>query len=165
MSLKQINWSLININDVIKEIRHCSTCGKDSTFTDTLIRRHNANGKNIYRYAIFKCERNHTWNKKLETYKSFTDHVRLYESYENSTDDTPICLKSLINSQVDRIEITIDQVIGDFRIDKVLSERFMDISRNNIVRNIKDGWILLNGKNVKPSSRLRCGDRILVNII
>jgi hypothetical protein len=31
--------------------------------------RQNANGKNIYTYAIYKCGKDHTWNRKLTTLK------------------------------------------------------------------------------------------------
>ncbi len=37
--------------------KHCKMCGKGSVFTDTNVRRHNANGKSIYQYAIYKCEK------------------------------------------------------------------------------------------------------------
>ncbi|MGM7683756.1 S4 domain-containing protein [Cytobacillus sp. Hm23] len=161
MNVQHFKWNLINMDDVIQEQRYCSNCGKVVCFFDTLIRRHNANGKNIYRYAIYKCEKNHTWNKKLEAYKSYTDHIRLNEAIP--TDDeinTPICFKTLVDNEIKCVQISINQVIGEFRIDKVLAERLSNISRNEIVKRMKDGLITVNKQHVKPSTRIRSGDNI-----
>ncbi|WP_214480679.1 S4 domain-containing protein [Bacillus sp. SM2101] len=165
MNVKHFYWNLINMEDVIQEQRYCSNCGRVVLYYDTLIRRHNANGKNIYRYAIYKCEKNHTWNKKLEAYKSYTDHIRLNEAVP--TDDevnTPICYKSLVVNEIACVQISIIHVIGDFRIDKVLADRLSNISRNEIVKKLQDSLITVNKQHVKPSTRIRSGDNIVLLI-
>ncbi|MDX8361573.1 hypothetical protein [Cytobacillus sp. IB215316] len=70
MNVKHFYLNLIHMEDVIQDQRYCSNCGRVVLFYDTLIRRHNANGKNIYRYAIYKCEKNHTWKKSLKLIKA-----------------------------------------------------------------------------------------------
>jgi 23S rRNA pseudouridine1911/1915/1917 synthase len=53
------------------------------------------------------------------------------------------------------------------RIDKFLMEEFflnMEITRGEIIRQIKEGNILVDGKRVKPSYMLRTGDKIEINI-
>jgi hypothetical protein len=45
--------------------RYCANCGKVVPFTDSGKVRRNANGKNIHIYAIYKCPKDHTWNKKI----------------------------------------------------------------------------------------------------
>lgn len=56
--------AMINLNVMNMEIetieRYCHNCGKKVLFTDSLKRRQNANGKNLYNYAIFKCSNGHT---------------------------------------------------------------------------------------------------------
>ena len=68
--------------------RYCKNCRRTTLFTDTNIRRHNANGKNIYRFAIYKCPKNHTWNQKLHIYKSFTDHVETVDMAQQEQTET-----------------------------------------------------------------------------
>lgn len=75
--------------------KHCKMCGKLSVFTDTNVRRHNANGKNIYQFAIYKCEDNHTWNRKLAIYKTFSEHVaEMEEQKEESSIKSAIPITS-----------------------------------------------------------------------
>ncbi|GIP41425.1 hypothetical protein J31TS4_47050 [Paenibacillus sp. J31TS4] len=68
MSTIEVTWSRIREEQI--EERYCPSCGAMTGFADTGIRRHNANGKTIYRYAIYKCRREHTWNRKLAVYKA-----------------------------------------------------------------------------------------------
>lgn len=75
MQTKQYAIKLNKKQEADTVTKQCKMCGKVTIFTDTTIRRHNANGKNIYQFAIYKCPKNHSWNKKLDIYKSFTNHV------------------------------------------------------------------------------------------
>lgn len=51
-------------------IRYCPRCGRKVEFHDSGKRRQNANGRNIYKYAIFKCARDHTWNRFIGRLKA-----------------------------------------------------------------------------------------------
>ncbi len=52
------------------ELRYCSRCKTKVQFTDSGKIRQNANGKNIFVYAIYKCGKDHTWNKKMGVRKA-----------------------------------------------------------------------------------------------
>lgn len=55
-----------------------------------------------------------------------------------------------------------DELIG-LRLDKALSLLLKDVSRSKIQEYLKDGYILVNGKNEKPSYKLDLDDEILIN--
>lgn len=143
--------------------KQCKMCGKVTLFTDTTIRRHNANGKNIYQYAIYKCPKNHAWNKKLVSYKSFSDHVDPADLV--STEFKPILdgeNRSLCLSTETSYEIYIAAVEGSFRLDRALADYIEDWSRTEIVQKIKAGKIRLNNAVVKPSQKLSVHDKVLI---
>ena len=72
MQKQTYQWRLYgDTNDTV--VKYCSHCGSKVVFTDSGKRRRNANGKNLYEYAIYKCERDHTWNRVLKTYKASTE--------------------------------------------------------------------------------------------
>ncbi|GAF64672.1 hypothetical protein BTS2_1568 [Bacillus sp. TS-2] len=145
--------------------KHCKMCGKLSVFTDTKVRRHNANGKSIYQYAIYKCEKNHTWNQKLAVYKTFSEHhARNEEQTVVHSILSEISITSLASKGIKVIEIGLDDVTGKHRIDQVLANQIDDWSRAQIIEKIKKGAILLNEQVVKPSSRLAKGARISIFI-
>lgn len=145
--------------------KHCKMCGKLSVFTDTHVRRHNANGKSIYKYAIYKCEKNHTWNKKLAIYKTFSEHVaKIEEQKEEAPMMSAISITSLAEQGVKVIHIVLDEVIGTHRVDKVLANQIEDWSRSQIIEKIEKGTIRINDQVIKPSSRLSKGKRISIFI-
>jgi len=140
-------------------------CGKLSVFTDTNVRRHNANGKNIYQYAIYKCEKNHTWNKKLTIYKTFSEHVaEVEEQNEESSMLSTIPIISLVEQGIKVIYIVLDDVIGKHRMDKVLANQIEDWSRSQIIKKIENGTIQLNDQVIKPSTKLSKSERISIFI-
>lgn len=158
------HWKLSQIPDRAEK-KHCKMCGKLSVFTDTNVRRHNANGKSIYKYAIYKCEKNHTWNKKLAIYRTFSEHVaEIEEEKEESSITSAIPITSLAEQGVKVIHIVLDDVIGKHRIDKVLANQIEDWSRSQIIEKIEKGTIQLNEQVIKPSSRLLKGERISIFI-
>lgn len=145
--------------------KHCKMCGKLSVFTDTNVRRHNANGKSIYQYAIYKCEKNHTWNKKIAVYKTFSEHVpEIEEQKEETSIVSAIPITSLVEQGLKVIHIVLDDVVGKHRIDKVLANQIEDWSRTQIIDKIEKGAIQLNEQVIKPSSRLSKGERISIFI-
>jgi hypothetical protein len=149
--------------DTVK--KQCKMCGKVTIFTDTTIRRHNANGKNIYQFAIFKCPKNHSWNKKLDIYKSFTNHVDpatlVPSEFEPIEEGKKI---SLSVSGNESYEINITGAEGNFRIDRTLAEHIEGWSRTEIAQKIKSGTILLNKCLTKPSQKLAVHDKISITI-
>ncbi|GIO26301.1 cytoplasmic protein [Ornithinibacillus bavariensis] len=109
-------------------------CGKLSVFTDTNVRRHNANGKTIYKVAIYKCEKNHTWNKKLAIYKTFSEHVaEIDEQKEESSYTSTMPITSLEEQGTKVIYLVLDDVIGKHRIDKILAKQIEEWSRTQII--------------------------------
>ena len=85
LKVLKINWNLKECAPREEE-RYCHNCGKKVIFRDCLIRRENANGKNISRYAIYKCPQDHTWNKKLADFKSrsyMQNAPQIIEEFEN----------------------------------------------------------------------------------
>lgn len=150
------NWEILLEETVRTEIRHCKMCGKNSTFTDTNIRRHNSNGKYIYRFAIYKCENNHTWNKKLDIYKTHRKHERVLgkaiSQQENVLTELPIPM--YMEEGILEIQINIKNIRGFHRLDSLLSSQIPDWSRSIITAKIREGLILVNQKTVKPSIKL-----------
>lgn len=156
------HWKLSQIPEHAVK-KHCKMCGRLSVFTDTNVRRHNANGKSIYKYAIYKCGKNHTWNKKLAIYKTFSEHVtEIEEEKEESSIISCIPITSLAEQGVKVVHIVLDEVIGKHRIDKVLANQIEDWSRSQIIEKIEKGTIQLNEQVIKPSSRLSKGERISI---
>lgn len=164
MQKVQLSWNLYETNAENVIQKHCKNCGQITAFTDSNIRRHNANGKNIYRFAIYKCPNGHTWNKKLEIYKAYTDHVRLFgeRSEEQTEIDNTVSITTHQQSGIDIIEIILRDIYGTFRLDKTLAMHIQDWSRSAIVSKLKDGSILLNGNTVKPSTKLCVDDCISI---
>jgi hypothetical protein len=159
-----LHWKLSHIPERTVK-KHCKMCGKLSVFADTNVRRHNANGKSIYKYAIYKCEKNHTWNKKLAIYKTFSEHVaEMEEKKEESSIMSAIPITSLAEQGVKVIHIELDDVKGKHRVDKVLANQIEDWSRSQIIKKIEKGTIQLNEQVIKPSSRLSKGERISIFI-
>ncbi|NRS47285.1 S4 domain-containing protein [Brevibacillus sp. HB2.2] len=159
-------WVLRENQEIQPVRRYCSNCGRTVLFFDTNIRRHNANGKNIYRFAIYKCEKNHTWNEKLAIYKAFTDHREVPDT-EFGEEIAPLPILPLLEYQekgVQEVTIRIESTEARFRLDKLLSEQIEGWSRSQIARKIKDGQILLNEQETKPSIVLSAADIIQIRI-
>ena len=144
--------------------RNCKMCGKVTIFTDTTIRRHNANGKKIYQFAIYKCPKNHTWNKKLDIYKSFSDHVipesLIPTEFETILESEKFSIQGLKEQPVIEFKVTV--VEGSFRLDQALASHIEGVSRTEIIRKIKNGTILLNQTQTKPSQKVNLHDVILI---
>lgn len=159
-------WEILKKQTVRSEVKHCKMCGKNSTFTDTNIRRHNSNGKHIYRFAIYKCEKNHTWNKKLDIYKAYRKHERVYGrepiNLNNTLTEIPIHL--YLENRISEVHITIKSIEGVYRIDSLLSQQIPDWSRTAIVDKIKSGSILVNNHCIKPSMKVMPCDIISIQL-
>lgn len=174
----ELYWDLRETGREQPVQRYCKNCGQTVLFRDTHIRRHNANGKNIFQFAIYKCDKDHTWNKKLSVYKAFSEHFQEYDSVEHRlpvnthASDHPdgaqhstLSISSYQEQRISELTIIIEEVAGHHRIDKVLADRLEEWSREQIIKKIKEGEILLNGHAMKPSTRLNSHDRITIQLI
>ena len=164
MELQTIQMVLRQKREAETIRKNCKMCGKVTTFTDTTIRRHNANGKNIYQFAIYKCPKNHSWNKKLDIYKSYPDHVvpesLIPTEFETIVENDKFSMQELKEQPVIEFKVTV--VEGSFRLDQALASHIDGLSRTEIIRKIKSGVILLNQTQTKPSQKVNLHDTILI---
>jgi len=61
---------------------------------------------------------------------------------------------------MDRFGFTVESRESKLRIDNYLTSKIAKTSRTNIQKLIKDGFITVNGEEVKPNYRIRVGDEI-----
>ncbi|SFD07952.1 hypothetical protein SAMN04488168_11717 [Bacillus sp. 491mf] len=160
----QLSWNLYKTELETTIEKHCKNCGYTVIFTDTQIRRHNANGKNIYRFAIYKCEKGHTWNKKLRIYKTYTKHIETVNTFQEEQQETinNISITPYQAAGTTELTILLQSVYGIFRIDKALASYISEWSRTIITEKIKEGAIQLNGQQIKPNAKLAAGDFISI---
>lgn len=160
----KINWSLKECSPN-EELRYCHNCGKKVIFIDSLIRRENANGKNISRYAIYKCPQDHTWNKKLADFKSKPDMENIphnLEKVENCIE--VINLQEIIEKGYDKIEIQVICFGAKIRVDKLLSNNIDDLTRSKIERAIRMGVITLNGHKTECKTTIKSEASIEIDL-
>ncbi|MDM5190609.1 cytoplasmic protein [Bacillus sp. DX4.1] len=164
MQKVHLSWNLYQSELETTVEKHCKNCGYTTLFTATRIRRHNANGKNIYRFAIYKCHKGHTWNKKLQIYKTYSEHVETLDMFQEEWNETANTISMMQYKDAGTTEITIllEMVFGSHRIDKALAAYISDWSRTAIVEKIKSGHIHLNGQKMKPNATLSEGDLISI---
>lgn len=161
----ELYWTLQAATNTTSSIeRHCKNCGKTVRFTDTHIRRHNSNGKNVYRFSIYKCEKGHTWNKKLAIYKSFREHVEILEEALpiETTGPEPINIIDCQTSGIKEVKIFIEYAEIRYRMDKLLAGLLLGWSRTQIVQHIKSGHIRLNDQFTKPGAAVFTHDCICI---
>ncbi len=158
------SWEIYK-NDDANEFRYCHNCGSKVVFTDSGLRRHNANGKDIFEFAIFKCEKGHTWNKTLGILKP-TDKVRKFAARRINLECRidSISVDALKASNVKEIEIYIKELDSKIRLDKILSQQILDLSRNQIEKLIGFGKIQVNNQRVKQSAVLKKEDKITIEL-
>lgn len=147
--------------------RYCPGCGGKVAFKDSLKRRRNANGKIIYEYAIYKCDREHTWNKLINTYDA-KDYVERQGSdsptanMETEKNVNKIRIEECLRDGFSEIEIFIKKVVGVWRLDKLLAHYLEGISRGQIEKMIRSGMILVDNKVVATKTIIKEGRSILV---
>lgn len=159
-----LNWNIYN-GKIDKEERYCHNCGKKVEFKDSLKRRQNANGKNIFHFAIYKCPNGHTWNKGIDTFKAKPGLENGDEEFviqESKYDE--IRIAQFRKDGITEIEIHINILQDKIRIDKFLSSKIQDISREKIVELITKGVIRVNNNQVKSKVNLRAKDVITLLI-
>ncbi|MDT8717819.1 cytoplasmic protein [Clostridium sp. 19966] len=157
-----LNWYIYN-NEASFEERYCHNCGAKVIFKDSLKRRQNANGKNIFYFAIYKCPKGHTWNKQLDSFKALSGLENMPEeekTLKNRYEE--VNMKDLISSRTDEVEIFLEKLEVKVRIDKFLSTKLQGLSRGDIVKMITEGSIKVNEKIVKAKSILKEKDVIKI---
>lgn len=164
---KKLNlvWEIYN-TEMAREERYCHNCGKKAIFEDSMKRRQNANGKNIYHYAIYKCPKGHTWNKSIESFKAVPglENKAMEESHQQSN-APELTLAELHKEGIQILEISLNTLQERVRVDKLLAEKLMDLSRGEIVRLIVDGRICVNGEAIKPKASLKERDVITFKLV
>ena len=136
-------------NETIR--RYCHNCGHVSGFRDSGKIRRNANGKDIFEFAIYKCENDHTWNRFLGTFKSvlITDEAEP-PAEENKSLIVMIDLDKSAAEGNDLVEILIGEAGSRVRLDKLLAGNLKGVSRSKIASMITCGKIRVDGRLVKP---------------
>jgi len=173
-----LNWKNVGTDSEEEVLRYCHNCGKKVIFKDSLVRRENANGKNIYRWAIYKCEKGHTWNRKLKNLKAFNNmedniapdtpsklYTTLYDDKVNQVEkyiNEGLTIVDIKSDNYESIEILIDEVEGKTRVDSLLSTKFQDLSRNKIKKLIEMGKILINECTIKSNKFIKSSCRITI---
>lgn len=168
----QVNfiWSLYQAETAETLERHCSTCGRTTTFTDTGKKRRNANGKNIFEYIIYRCEKGHSWNYKIRQYKADESyrHALPVNNGRNGHGSRPtiqpLALSHYQSQGVTTINIQLDVVEGAWRLDKLLSAHITDVSRTKIQNMIKAGRILVDQQEIKAGITLKRGNTIQIQL-
>lgn len=155
-----LTWYIYD-NRADLEYRYCHNCGRKVEFKDSLKRRQNANGKNIYYFAIYKCPEGHTWNKQIAVFKTFPGLQNTFEDYacaESIYEELNISV--LKKEEINQVEILLDEFQQKIRLDKFLSSKITDMSRTEIVKQIDKGFIKVNGNMVKHNIILKQKDVI-----
>lgn len=131
--------------------------------TDTDIRRHNSNEKNVYRFSIYKCERTYV-EQKLAIYKSFREHARVLEEELpiETTGPESINIIDCQTSGIKEVKIFIEHADIRYRMDKLLAGQLVGWSRTQIVQYIKSGLIRLNDRSTKPGTAVCTNDCIRI---
>lgn len=179
MSQLVLNWELFE-ERIDSVERYCSSCGRKVMFYDSMVRRHNANGKKIYKYAIYKCEKGHTWNKIINKYFSnksntLSDPDSLEsngyakeEKYRKEGDKKIKIEKFSVleyrEENIDRVDIFIKSEDYKIRLDKLLNDNLIDLSRTQIQKKIIAEKILVNDIRTKSKYTLKHGDKITIFI-
>lgn len=159
-----LTWDIYN-GRIDIEKRYCHNCAKKVEFRDSLKRRQNANGKNIYYFAIYKCPNGHTWNKRIDNFKAkpgLENGDEEFVTQESNYDE--IQISQLKKDGITEIEIYINILQEKIRIDKFLSSKIRDLSRERIVELITQSLIRINNNQVKSKANLREKDVITLLI-
>lgn len=148
------------------EERYCAHCGRKALFRDSMMRRVNANGKDLYEFAIFKCERDHTWNKALGTTKAkaIREEIKQVDAASDSRINM-IDLEFCVDQGIQVIEISLKKVTGKCRLDKLLAQQIKGWSRSRIEALIEDGTISVEGRNSGAKTFVKTGDLIRISLL
>lgn len=159
-----LTWRIYD-NQADCEHRYCHNCGKKVEFKDSLKRRQNANGKNIYCFAIYKCPKGHTWNKQIAAFKTSSGLQNISEEYTYVESKYEELNTSVLKAEkINEVVILLDEFQQKIRLDKFLSSKITDTSRTEIMKLIDDGFIRINGNIAKHNVILKQKDVITIYI-
>jgi RNA-binding protein YlmH len=93
----------------------------------------------------------------LKTYKASaeTEAIPLDKESVIGCGNEDIELSYHIAAGIDQIEIVLEEVTGEWRLDKLLGDKISDTSRSVICNMIETGAIRVDGKIVKQSLRVK----------
>ena len=115
-----LKWYIYS-NEIHSEERYCHNCGSKVIFQDSLKRRQNANGKNIFYFAIYKCPKGHTWNKSIDKFKAISGLVNQPEEHAHKENEyEKLNIRRLKEDGIEEIEILLEVMEDSARIDKFL---------------------------------------------
>ncbi|GAK52726.1 hypothetical protein U14_03982 [Candidatus Moduliflexus flocculans] len=165
-------WSVYQAASTRTIQRHCATCGKTVAFTNSGKIRRNANGKNIFEYAIYRCENGHTWNQKIRQYKAGDVKERQAQHNHNGhgnghalrSNIEPLQLALHQARGTATIHIRLEIVEGVWRLDTLLAAHIADVSRTKIQNMLTAGRILLNERIAPPDTVVRENDLIRIEL-
>lgn len=158
-----LQWKIYR-SEVIGVERYCHNCGEKMLFKDSLKRRQNANGKNIFHFAIYKCINGHTWNKKIEVIKTkagLTNEMVEYSQRDSIYD--MIDISDSYYGMYNRIDVCLKVMEDKERLDKFIADKLVHISRNKVVDFINLGHIRVNREIVRSNYKLRVDDVINIH--
>lgn len=138
--------------------RYCSKCKSKVVFKDSMVKRHNANGKNIYMFAIYKCEKGHTWNKVLDKLDQSKAHLLDYETRERYHYNYQH--KHMTLDTIDATEIRVESNGKQMRLDKFL-HKICQSSRREINQVIEES-VKVNNQPVTSKVKVKDGDVITI---
>lgn len=128
--------------------RHCPNCGRVVPFTFSGRTRTNANGKKLHVYAIYKCPRDHTWNRRVEK------GAPPPEAKRDAGAPPRLSIQDLLAQGFDRIELQIRDG-GGARLDRLLSSILAGVGRERARSWIAAGLVLVEGRRARPDRRLK----------
>ena len=152
--MQRHTWRLVAPGAAV--VRHCQGCGRVTEFRNSGKLRRNANGKRIYQFEIYKCDRDHTWNRPVPVTEPGKGPCAVPPE-----DSGPIRLE--IRDLP--VEILIERCEGSWRLDKVLADRLDGLSRSAVAALIDAGSIRVNGRAIRARHLLRTGDLIAIRAV
>jgi len=67
-------------------------------------------------------------------------------------------------SQIEQLSATVGDELAGQRLDKILAQLFSDYSRARLQQWVSDGWVLVDGKQLRSKDKLRGGEQIEVTV-
>jgi len=142
-------------------LKYCRRCQQTTEFRHSGKTRRNANGKTLFQFDIFKCSRDHTWNRSVPVNPAGAER-----SPRSTRESTPHVFPEPIAHEdwCRGIEIQLEHVEGKWRLDKTLTLGLAQSTRAGVARLIRAGGVLVNNAQPEGKRILRSGDVIKIFI-
>jgi 23S rRNA pseudouridine1911/1915/1917 synthase len=79
-------------------------------------------------------------------------------------DDLPIIREDEEEEMFERFRLEVDPGQGNLRIDKYLSDKLPNVTRSKIQDAIGEGFVLVNGKEIRSNYKVRPNDQIVISL-